>query len=62
MLSFVRPGSDIGYFLAQLVEPLLAPIRRVLPLMGGVDLSPLALLLALQVLEIVLHSLQMPLI
>jgi len=48
--------------LAQLVEPLLAPIRRVLPLMGGVDLSPLALLLALQVLEIVLRGLQMQLI
>ncbi len=62
VLSFVRPGSDIGYFLAQLVEPLLAPIRRVLPLMGGVDLSPLALLLALQVLEIVLRGLQMQLI
>jgi YggT family protein len=40
----------------------LAPIRRVLPLMGGVDLSPLALLLALQVLEIVLRGLQMQLI
>lgn len=62
VLSWVRAGTDVAYVLAQLVEPLLRPIRRVLPLVGGVDLSPLALLLALQVLEIVLHSLQMPLI
>lgn len=62
LLSWVSTGSDVRYFLAQLVEPLLQPIRRILPLVGGVDLSPLALLLALQVLEIVLRGLQMPLI
>lgn len=62
LLSWVRAGSDVGYFLAQLVEPLLRPIRRVLPLVGGVDLSPLALLLALQVLEIVIHGLQIQLV
>lgn len=62
LLSWVRSGTDVSYFLAQLVEPLLHPIRRVLPLVGGVDLSPLALLLLLQVLEIVLRGLQIPLI
>ena len=62
VLSWVRAGSDVAYFLAQLVEPLLRPIRRVLPLIGGVDLSPLALLLVLQVLEIVLRGLQTQLI
>jgi YggT family protein len=62
VLSWVRAGTDVAYFLAQLVEPLLRPIRRVLPLVGGVDLSPLALLLALQVLEIVLRGLQIQLV
>jgi len=62
LLSWVRAGSDVAYFLAQLVEPLLRPLRRVLPLIGGVDLSPLALLLVLQVLEIILRDLQMSLI
>jgi YggT family protein len=62
VLSWVRSGTDVTYFLAQLIEPLLRPIRRVLPLIGGVDLSPLALLLGLQVLEIVLHGLQIQLI
>jgi YggT family protein len=47
------------YFLAQLVDPLLRPIRRVLPLMGGVDLSPIALLLALQLAGMVLARLQL---
>ena len=32
--------------LVALTEPLLAPIRRVMPNMGGLDLSPLVLLLA----------------
>jgi YggT family protein len=45
--------------LAQLVEPLLRPIRRVLPQMGGVDLSPIAVLLLIQIAEIVLHNVQM---
>jgi len=42
----------------RLVAPLLQPIRRVLPLIGGVDLSPLALLVMLQIAAIVLGGLQ----
>ncbi|PUE29215.1 hypothetical protein B9Z39_03845 [Limnohabitans sp. JirII-29] len=57
MLSWVRAGSDVGYALGQLVEPMLQPLRRVIPQIGGVDLSPLALLVLLQVLEIVLRHL-----
>jgi uncharacterized protein YggT (Ycf19 family) len=34
-----------------LTEPVLAPIRTVLPPMGGLDLSPMALLLGLQILK-----------
>jgi YggT family protein len=34
-----------------LTEPALAPIRRVLPPLGGLDLSPMTLLLLLQVLR-----------
>ncbi len=36
--------------LYQLTEPALEPIRKVLPPMGGMDLSPLALLIGLRVL------------
>jgi YggT family protein len=35
----------------RITEPLLGPIRRALPAMGGLDLSPVVLLLALQVLR-----------
>ena len=37
--------STIGNMLYQLTEPLLAPIRRRMPTMGGLDLSPIVLLL-----------------
>ena len=42
----------IGDFLYRITEPVLAPIRRILPNTGMVDLSPLVLLLALQYLLI----------
>jgi YggT family protein len=44
--------------LDRLVTPLLIPFRRFVPLVGGIDLSPLVLLLSLQVATIVLGSLQ----
>jgi YggT family protein len=37
-----------------LIEPLLHPLRRVVPMVGGIDLSPLALLLLIKIAEIVL--------
>ncbi len=58
VLSWLKTGSGAAYFLAQLVEPMLRPLRRVLPYVGGLDLSPIALMLLLQILEIVLHGIQ----
>lgn len=40
--------------LERLLEPLYGPIRRILPNMGGLDLSPIVLLIALYALRIVL--------
>jgi YggT family protein len=39
--------AKVGQFLHRLTEPVLRPIRRVLPLIAGVDLSPLVLILLL---------------
>ena len=39
-----------------LTRPFLAPIRRVVPLIGGVDLSPLVLILGIQVLLSLIQS------
>ena len=42
--NFVR---QVNYALHRLTEPALGPIRRFMPDLGGLDLSPLILLLAL---------------
>ena len=49
ILSWVQPGSSAYVLLARLTDPLLAPLRRVIPAIGGVDLSALVLLLLLQI-------------
>ena len=49
VLSWVQPGSPVMGTLDRLVSPVLNPIRKVMPTIGGVDLSVLVLLLLLQV-------------
>ena len=58
VLSWVQTQSYLSDVLERLVQPPLAPIRRVLPLVGGVDLSPLALLVLIQIAMIVLGTVQ----
>ncbi len=47
-----NPAAQV---LNRLVEPLLTPIRRVVPPLGGLDLSAVFLLIALQALQILLR-------
>lgn len=49
IISWVQPGSYGHGLLSRLVEPPLAPLRRMVPMIGGIDLSAMALLLLLQV-------------
>jgi YggT family protein len=42
--------------LNRLLEPLYAPVRRILPPMGGLDLAPLAVLIAIYALQIILRN------
>ncbi|TSE27292.1 YGGT family protein [Tepidimonas sediminis] len=49
VLSWVQPMAPVLGLLGRLLEPLLAPVRRVIPTVGGVDLSVLVLLIGLQV-------------
>ncbi len=54
----------LGYFLdrqnaiyqtiGQIVEPMLMPIRKIMPSIGGLDFSPLALMLLLQFLNMII--------
>lgn len=46
----------VGDFLYRITEPALRPIRRFMPNLGGVDVSPVVLLLALFFLKEVLRN------
>jgi len=52
----ISPHHPVVIFLNQITEPFLAPLRRLLPTAGGVDLSPLVAIILLQVIERVLIS------
>ena len=54
ILSWVQPGSMVYGLFARLTEPLLTPFRRLLPMIGGVDLSALVLLTLLQIAMMIL--------
>lgn len=48
--------NQIWYGLNRLLEPIYGPIRRLLPNMGGIDLSPIVALLGIYALEIILRN------
>ncbi len=56
VLSFVDPygQNPLARVLGQITEPLLAPARRVIPPIAGLDLSPLVVLIGMQLLMILL--------
>ncbi|HVG95437.1 MAG TPA: YggT family protein [Chloroflexota bacterium] len=60
---FVPPGSDnvIMRFLRDITEPVLAPLRRVLPSMGMLDLSPFVAMILLQVMGSIVTQTLLPL-
>ena len=51
VVSWTNPGGGGGLvaFIYQVTEPILAPIRRVLPATAGIDFSPLVAILLLGV-------------
>jgi YggT family protein len=53
---FMDPFHPIRRGVDNLVEPLLAPIRRIVPLVGMLDFSPLVLIILIQVVERILLS------
>jgi YggT family protein len=50
VISWVMPtgGGEVVAFVYSATEPILAPIRNLLPRMGGFDLSPMIAILILQ--------------
>ncbi|QTH63953.1 YggT family protein [Psychrosphaera ytuae] len=58
ILSWISQGyNPIEALLHQLTEPLLAPIRKVIPPMGGLDLSLLVFLIGLQFFQLLVNDL-----
>lgn len=57
VLSWVAPQSHnaIVMLIHQLTEPVMAPFRRLLPPIGGLDLSPILLFLVINVVQVVLR-------
>jgi len=57
LLSWVAPGGDspATRLLGRLCEPLLQPVRRLVPPIGGLDFSALFVLIGLQALQILLR-------
>ncbi len=51
---FLSPYHPIRSALDKIVQPLLTPIRKVVPLLGGIDFSPLILIILIQVVETIL--------
>lgn len=56
LISWVNPDpyNPIVQFLVRATEPVLRPVRRLLPLPGGIDFSPLIVIMGLAFLQIFL--------
>jgi len=52
LVSFVLPPyHSVRVFLDRIVDPMLAPIRRIVPAIGGMDFSPIVLIILLELIE-----------
>jgi YggT family protein len=55
LLSWIRPGySPISQILMQITAPMMRPVKRIIPPVGGFDISPIPVLIGLQLLIILL--------
>ena len=54
---FMDPYHPVRRFLDRIVEPMLAPIRRIVPLVGMLDFSPLILIVLIQLIGNLLRQL-----
>lgn len=51
LLSWINPHAPIAPAIGMMMRPFLAPFRRLIPLIGGVDLSPMALIVTIVILR-----------
>ncbi len=48
---FMNPYHPVRSFLDRIVQPMLRPIQRFLPSFGGIDFSPIVLMILIQLVE-----------
>jgi YggT family protein len=60
VVSWIAPGSNHPaiQLVAQITEPVMRPVRNLMPSMGGLDLSPIIVFLILNVVRVVIDNLQ----
>lgn len=59
LLSLVQPHSPLFILMSKLCEPFLQPLRRFLPLIGGIDLSAFVALMVFQIALMIIKSLHL---
>ena len=58
VLSWINPHAPIAPVINAVAGPMLRPFQRIIPLIGGIDLSPIALFFVIKVIEMGLASLR----
>ncbi len=60
VVSWIAPGSSHPaiQLVAQITEPVMRPVRKVMPSLGGLDLSPIIVFLALQVINVMIDHMK----
>jgi YggT family protein len=56
VFSWINPHAPLAPFVHALNDPLLRPIRRVMPPVGGIDFSVLVALILLQIVKYLLST------
>jgi YggT family protein len=54
VLSWLQPNSPVSHVLYQITAPVMTPLRRMIPPIGGVDISPIPALIIIQLINILL--------
>jgi YggT family protein len=60
VMSWIQPYSPVRDFLAKLTAPIMRPLHRIIPPIGGIDVSPVAAMILLQFINILLIQSLMP--
>lgn len=54
ILSWVQPGSPMAPLLYKITSPVIRPIQRLVPAVGGMDISPIPAMILLQLMIIII--------